>query len=57
MLAAANILMDCDFSSLTETQVLERHFSGFRRVEFDPKTEIYFADCSMVITFKNTRPT
>jgi len=57
MLAAANVLMDCDFSSLTETQVLERHFSGFRAVQFDPETEIYFADCSMIVTFKNTRPT
>jgi hypothetical protein len=55
MLNAANVLMDADFEG-TGTDMLERHFSGFKNINFDPNTEIFFAECSFIITFKNTRP-
>tara|TARA_R100001129_G_scaffold174367_1_gene146629 strand:+ start:2851 stop:3363 length:513 start_codon:yes stop_codon:yes gene_type:complete len=56
MLNAANVIMDTDFSG-TDTAIVERHYSGFREVQFDPKTEIFFATCSMIVVFKNNRPT
>ena len=56
MLNAANVIMDTDFTTGTNTQVLERHFAGFNRIEFDPTTEIFYATCSMIVTFKNIRP-
>ena len=55
MLNTANVIMDTDFSS-TDTEIVERHYSGFRDIRFDPNTEIYFATCSMIVVFKNTRP-
>tara|TARA_R110000824_G_scaffold368617_1_gene557970 strand:- start:127 stop:657 length:531 start_codon:yes stop_codon:yes gene_type:complete len=51
----ANILMDTDFSG-TNTEIIERHFAGFREIMFDSTTEIWYAICSMIITFKNDRP-
>ena len=54
MLNSANILMDTDFST-TDTEVDERHFSGFKDIGYDPKLEHWVAVASMVIVFKNTR--
>jgi len=54
MLNCANILMDTDFSS-TNTEVDERHFSGFKDIGYDPKLEHWVAVASMVIVFKNNR--
>jgi hypothetical protein len=54
MLNCANILMDCNFSSTT-TEVVERHYSGFRDMGYNPELEIWASLCSMVIVFKNNR--
>ena len=55
MLNAANVLMDADFSA-SGTDMLERHYSGFKNINFAPNTEIFFAECNFIVTFKNTRP-
>jgi len=54
MLNSANVLMDCDFSA-TNTEVVERHFSGFRDIGYNPDLETWNAMASMVIVFKNNR--
>ena len=54
MLNSANVLMDCDFSGTT-TEVVERHFSGFRDIVYNPTLETWNAMASMVIVFKNNR--
>tara|TARA_Y100001963_G_scaffold159425_1_gene263036 strand:+ start:634 stop:1143 length:510 start_codon:yes stop_codon:yes gene_type:complete len=55
MLSCANVLMDTDFSSLSDTQVLERHYAGFREIAYLPELEIWTARTNMIITFKNER--
>ena len=54
MLNSANVLMDCNFSA-TNTEVVERHFSGFRDIGYNPYLETWNAMASMVIVFKNNR--
>ena len=54
MLNCANVIMDCDFSS-TNCDVLQRNFTGFRDIGYDPERELWVALTGMVITFKNTR--
>ena len=54
MLNCANVIMDCDFSD-TDTEVLQRLFSGFRDVGYDPNREIWVSVTGMVVTFNNTR--
>jgi len=54
MLNSANVLMDVDFSS-TSTEVVERHFSGFREIGYNPDLETWNAVASMVLVFKNSR--
>ena len=54
MLNSANVLMDCNFSA-TNTEVVERHFSGFRDIGYNPDLETWNAMASMVIVFKNNR--
>ena len=54
MLNGANVLMDCNFSA-TNTEVVERHFSGFRDIGYNPDLETWNAMASMVIVFKNNR--
>ena len=55
MLNCANVLMDTDFSSLSNTQVLERHYAGFREISYIPELEIWTSRTNMIITFKNER--
>jgi|TARA_E500000305_G_scaffold100298_1_gene93092 hypothetical protein len=55
MLNCANVLMDTDFSSITTTQVLERHYAGFREIAYIPELEIWTARTNMIVTFKNQR--
>ena len=54
MLNSANVLMDCNFSA-TNTEVVERHFSGFIDIGYNPDLETWNAMASMVIVFKNNR--
>ena len=54
MLNSANVLMDVDFSSTT-TEVVERHFTGFTDMGYNPDLEIWAAMASLVIVFKNNR--
>ena len=54
MLNSANVLMDVDYSATT-TEVVERHFSGFRDIGYNPDLETWNAMASMVIVFKNNR--
>ena len=54
MLNGANVLMDVDYSATT-TEVVERHFSGFRDIAYNPDLETWNAMASMVIVFKNYR--
>jgi len=54
MLNCANVIMDCDFTS-TDTEVEERQYTGFREIGYNPDIELWIAQTSMVITFKNTR--
>ena len=54
MLNSANVLMDCSFND-TNTEVVERHYSGFRDIGYNPELEIWAAVCSMVLVFKNNR--
>lgn len=63
MLNGANVLMDLDFSDIVKgaagtpaaTEVDERSFSGFRNIGYDSSLEMWSAQASMVITFKNSR--
>ena len=54
MLNCANILSDCTFDAAT-TEVVERHYSGFREMGYNPQLEVWAAICSVVMIFKNTR--
>ncbi len=45
---------DCNFND-TNTEVVERHYSGFRDIGYNPELEIWAAVCSMVVVFKNNR--
>ena len=54
MLNCANVVMDCDFTG-TDTEVEERHYTGFREIGYNPDLEIWLGKTSMVIMFKNTR--
>jgi len=55
MLATANVIMDCDFTS-TDTEVEERHYTGFQDMGYNPDLEIWAAMASMIVVFKNDRP-
>lgn len=54
MLNCANVVMDCDFTG-TDTEVEERHYTGFREIGYNADLEIWLGKTSMVIMFKNTR--
>ena len=54
MLNSANVLMDVDYSATT-TEVVERHFTGFTDIGYNPELEIWAAMATMVIVFKNNR--
>ena len=54
MINCANVLMDCDFAS-TDTEVVQRLFSGFRNVGYEPLLEVWAAMTGMIVVFKNTR--
>ena len=54
MLNCANVLMDVDYSATT-TEVVERHFTGFTDIGYNPELEIWAAMATMVIVFKNNR--
>ena len=54
MLNCANVVMDCDFTG-TDTEVEERHYTGFREIGYNSDLEIWVGKTSMVIMFKNTR--
>ena len=53
MLNCANVLADCDFDANTE--IVERHYSGFREMGYNPQLEIWAAVCSYIMIFKNVR--
>jgi hypothetical protein len=56
MLNCANVLTDCDFTNISpQTEVEERHFSGFRDVGYNAELETWVAIASMVVIFKNSR--
>ena len=50
MLNCANVLMDCDFSS-TATQVLQRTFTGFSDIGWNPERETWHATSGMILVF------
>ena len=50
----ANVLMDCDFNT-TDTEVVERHFAGFRNIGYNPNLEVWAAEANMIVVFKNYR--
>ena len=54
MLNSSNVLMDVDYSATT-TEVVERHFTGFTDIGYNPDLEIWAAMATMVIVFKNNR--
>ena len=54
MLNAANVIMDCDFSS-TDVQVTQRLFTGFRDIGYNPELELWFCRATLIIVFLNTR--
>ena len=54
MLNSAIVLMDVDYSATT-TEVVERHFTGFTDIGYNPELEIWAAMATMVIVFKNNR--
>ena len=54
MLNCANILMDCDFDSTT-SEVVERHFGGFRDIGYNNELEVWAGQATMIIVFKNNR--
>ena len=58
MLNCANVIMDCDFigsAASTDTEVVQRIFSGFQDVGYNPELEIWAAMATMVVVFKNER--
>jgi hypothetical protein len=56
MLNGANILTDCDFIAASPaTEVVERHFSGFKEIGYNASLETWVAVAALVIVFKNTR--
>lgn len=50
----ANVVMDCDFSA-TNTEVVERFYTGFRDIGYDPVREVWAGVTGMVVVFKNSR--
>jgi hypothetical protein len=54
MLAAANIIQDCDFSPAA-TEVVSRYHTGFKEIGYDPTLELYAATTGMIIVFRNSR--
>ena len=54
MLNCANVLMDTDFSS-TNTDVVQRNYTGFQDIGYNPDLEIWAATENMIIVFKNNR--
>ena len=54
MLGCANVLMDTDFTA-TDTEVVERHFTGWTQVGYLAEKEIWGSSCSYLMTFKNSR--
>jgi len=54
MINCANVLMDCDFTS-TDTEVVQRLYTGFRNVGYEPMLEVCAAMTGMILIFKNTR--
>jgi|TARA_Y100000310_G_scaffold239252_1_gene242823 hypothetical protein len=54
MLGCANVLMDTDFSG-TDTEVVERHFTGWTQIGYSQEREVWGSTCSYVMTFKNSR--
>ena len=46
--------MDCDFNT-TNTEVVERHFAGFRNIGYNPNLEVWAAEANMIVVFKNNR--
>ena len=54
MLNCANVMMDCDFSGTT-TEVVQRNYTGFQDIGYNPDLEIWAATASMIIVFKNNR--
>ena len=54
MLNSANVLNDCDFSTVN-AEIVERHFAGFQDIGYNPELETWNAISSMVIVFKNSR--
>ena len=54
MLNCANILMDCDFDSTT-SEVVQRNFGGFRNIGYNPEQEVWAAEATMIVVFKNYR--
>jgi len=56
MLNCANTLMDCDFIAASPpTEVVERHYSGFKEIGYNPDLETWVSVAAMVIVFKNSR--
>ncbi|MDP6770422.1 MAG: hypothetical protein QF704_06970 [Anaerolineales bacterium] len=54
MINCANVLMDCDFTN-TDTEVVQRLYTGFRNVGYEPMLEVWAAMTGMILIFKNTR--
>ena len=54
MLNCANVLMDTDFSS-TNTDVVQRNYTGFQDIGYNPDLEIWAATANMIVVFKNNR--
>jgi hypothetical protein len=54
LLNCANVLMDTDFSS-TNTDVVQRNYTGFQDIGYNPDLEIWAATANMIIVFKNNR--
>ena len=54
MLNCANVLMDCDFDS-TDSEVVERHFGGFRDIGYNAELEVWAGQATMIVVFKNYR--
>ena len=56
MLNCANVLMDCNFDGISpQTEVEQRHYSGFREIGYNPELETWVSVAAMVIVFKNSR--
>jgi hypothetical protein len=54
MLNCANVLMDTDFTA-TDTEVIERTFTGWRDVGYLSDKEVWGASCGYAMTFLNDR--